>query len=126
MKNTTNLDSDGSRWSMLHNGPATNKYRLWGARFVFPVPSGITNGRGNGISMILLEGGWHYAHSDDVSDYCAPKAFEAPNGLAAWWIHESDVAADKIKSAQKSLEDAHEHFKAMQNNLAETLSAPVS
>ena len=125
MKNTTNLDSDGSRWSMLHNGPI-NKYRAWGARFVFPVPSGITNGRGLGISMILLEDGWHYAHTDNVSCYCATKAFEAPNGLAAWWIHEADVAADKIKSAEATLQDAHDHLRAMQNNLAETLSVPVS
>lgn len=70
--NTTNQDTDGSRWRRKeYPNTAKSIFGSWGATQSVEIDQELTGGRGKGIFIILLEDGWHFAHNDFGSVYCA-------------------------------------------------------
>ncbi len=121
MKNTNNLEDNGSRWASLHGETATNKFNYWGATQIYIVPPQNRGGRSGDIYMILLEDGWHYATGDMSCAYCAADSYQQPTAEAAWASHELHIATLHRQSAEMNLVDATQKEKKAQELLLSIL-----
>lgn len=115
MKNTTNLDNDGARWVMRNGRNAEDVFTSWGATKVYLVEKDLldaTESHSSGVRrfMLLLEDGWHSAHTDGTSCWASAETLgDLPNGRCAYAARQIQHAQHAIDSAIQTLEAAQGH-----------------
>jgi hypothetical protein len=114
MKNKTHMQEDGTRWTALKGECAAAVFQMWGATKIVPFPAEPSR---SAHFQILLEDGWHYAHADRHSAYCAAQAIQAPTGEIAEETFRVRLSLDKVSSAALDLRTSIQELEERQSNL---------